>query len=320
MKTAFCSPVSCIAEKLRVGVARLLGPTLIVALGAFPAASRAESALEARGYAEATTVGTFDDFTLHNATGADSVSRAASIADSHIPGLSGTAQVGGTATFGALSGSGSASSTGRTATSYFQAQPLAIAQDFITIFGGASVNLTLHYEFEASTTVPNNQPGSAGTSVQGIVSFYPSGFVDSSQVIFDNNFYFAGNDGGPPWGVFAGDASSGAFEVITGSTTVQVDGGATYGLYGSLGLFGEAQNLNGDGHQIDLVATGSVKYWISFDSPDAYLTSQSGALYRAPGGSGPGSVPEMSSGFALLGLGLGALGLMSRSRRRALQG
>ena len=287
---------------------------LVLTLAILPIAAKADPTLEARGYAEATTVGTFDDLFLHNATSADIVTRSVSIADSQIPGLSGTAQVSGTAAFGALSGAGSASSTGTTANSYFQAQPVATAQDWVTIFASGPVGLTLHYTFAASTTVPYYQPGTVATYIRGKALFYPSGFVDNAQIISDDNIFAAGNSSVPTWAVHVGDASLGASYAISGSTTVQVDPGATYGLYGSLELFGMAQNLNGDGHEIDITAAGSLNYWISFDSPDAYLTSQSGATYEAPGGGGA-SVPEASSTFALLGLGLGALGLARRRVR-----
>ena len=286
---------------------------LSLSLMVLPIAAKADPTLWARGYAEATTVGTYDELFLHNATSTDSVTRSVSIADSHIPGLSGTAQVSGTATFGALSGSGSASATGRTALSYFQAQPVATAQDFVTIFASGPVGLTLHYTFEASTTVPNDQPGTVDGYVRGKAGFYPSGFVDNSQIISDDNIFAAGNTTVPPWTVIAGDASHGAAYSISGSTTVEVDPGATYGLYGSLELFGMAQNLNFDGHEIDIAAAGSLNYWISFDSPNAYLTSQSGATYEAPGGGGA-SVPEASTTVALLGLGLAALGFAQRWR------
>ena len=181
-------------------------------------------------------------------------------------------------------------------------------------FASGPVGLTLHYTFEASTTVPNDQPGTVDGYVRGKAGFYPSGFVDNSQIISDDNIFAAGNSSVPTWAVHVGDASLGASYAISGSTTVQVDPGATYGLYGSLELFGMAQNLNGDGHEIDIAAAGSLNYWISFDSPDAYLTSQSGATYEAPGGGGA-SVPEASSTFALLGIGLGALGLARRRVR-----
>ena len=289
---------------------------LVLSLMVLPVAGKADPTLWARGYAEATTVGTYDELFLHSATSTDSVTRSVSIADSHIPGLSGMAQVGGTATFGALSGSGSASSTGRTALSYFQAQPVATAQDYVTIFASGPVGLTLHYTFEASTTEPNDQPGTVDGYVRGKAGFYPSGFVDNSQIISDDNIFAAGNTTVPPWTVIASDASLGAAYSISGSTTVQVDPGATYGLYGSLELFGMAQTLNGNGNEIDITAAGSLNYWISFDSPDAYLTSQSGATYEAPGGGGA-SVPEASSTVALLGLGLGALAVARRRTRVA---
>jgi hypothetical protein len=168
-------------------------------------------------------VGTFDDLFLHNATSTDSVTRSVSIADSHIPGLSGTAQVSGTATFGALSGTGSASSTGRTALSYFQAQPVAAAQDYVTIFASGPVGLTLHYTFDASATVPNDQPGTVAVYVRGRALFYPWMFTDNSEIISDDDIFAAGNNTVPTWAVHADDASLGATYSISGSTTVQVD-------------------------------------------------------------------------------------------------
>ena len=172
---------------------------LVLTLAILPIAAKADPTLEARGYAEATTVGTFDDLFLHNATSADIVTRSVSIADSHIPGLSGTAQVSGTAAFGALSGAGSASSTGTTANSYFQAQPVATAQDWVTIFASGPVGLTLHYTFAASTTVPYYQPGTVATYIRGKALFYPSGFVDNTQIISDDNIFAAGNSSVPTW-------------------------------------------------------------------------------------------------------------------------
>ena len=312
MKTESC----LITEAKRLPSARFLGAALALVFGVLPVAAKADPTLWARGYAEATTVGTYDELLLHNATSTDSVTRSVSIADSHIPGLSGTAQVNGTATFGALSGAGSASSTGNTANSYFQAQPVARAQDYVTIFGSGPVDLTLHYAFNASATVPNFQRGTVVGYVEGVVNFYPSGFTDNSQIISNDKIFLAGNTTVPPGATFASDASLGADYSITGSTTIQVDPGFTYGLFGSLGLFGMAQNLTGDGHEIDIAAAGSLNYWVSFDSPDAYLTSESGATYEAPG-SGGASVPEASTTIALLGLGLGALAVARRRTRVA---
>lgn len=287
----------------------------ITMLLAMPTVLRADPTLEARGEAG----GTFDDLLLHGATSTDSVTRSVSFADSSFPGYGGAAQVGGTATFGMLSGSGSASATGLFAGTHFQAEPVAAAQDYVTIFssGSSPVDLTLHYEFVASATNPNVFRGSVDTLIEGLVSFYPSGFVDNSQIITDDKIFVAGDAGVPPGAVFAGDASLGASYSISGSTTVQVDPNATYGLYGSLGLYGQDQNLNSGQVELDIAAAGSIKYWVTFDSPDAYLESESGATYQAPG-SGSSSVPDTSSTLTLLVLGLIALGQAARTRRRGI--
>jgi len=286
---------------------------LALALGVLPIAAKADPTLEARGTVVAVSVGTSDDLLLHNATSADSVTRSESIADSSIPGLSGTAQVTGTATFGALSGSGSATAAGATANSIFQAQPLAAAQDYVTILAGGPVALTLHYAFSASTTAPNDQRGSIDAQVEAVVNFYPSGFVENSEIMSKDLFFIAGNETTPPGAVLAGDASHGATYSITGSMTEMVDPGETYGLYGSFGLWGEDQNLNGDGHELDIAAAGSFSYWVTFDSSDAQLTSESGATYGAPGAGS--SVPEGFPTLPLLGFGMGMLGLATRRRR-----
>jgi hypothetical protein len=293
----------------------LFAAAIAIAFGTLAIPGRAQS-LEARGYAEATTVGNFVDSTLMPATGADSVTRSATIADSHIPGLSGMAQVGGTARFGALSGSSSATASGDTANSLFQAQPVAIAQDYVTIHGVSPANLTLHYAFEASMTVPNNQRGTVYGFDRSQVFFYPSGFVDNSQVISDDAIFAAGNTTTAPGAIVFGDASRGASGSISGSMTVQVNPGATYGLYGALQLAGEDQNLNSDGHQIDIAVAGSMRYWITFDSSADSLTSQSGATYNVP--RNQGSVPDSANSAALFGLALAGVGCFARLRGRQM--
>ena len=268
---------------------------------------------------EATTVGSYAQTVLSPAAGTDTVTDAYAISDSHMVGLSGSSQVSGVAGFGAMSGSGAASATGyiagNGAFSYFQAQPAAIAQDYITIFGSGPVNLTLHYQFDANLLVPLSNFGSVDSLIRANVYFYPNQFFDPSKDRALSHTFYAGNGPAISGGTFAGDASSGASASFTETTTVQVDPGMRFGLYADLGLFGEVQNAIPGEHEISLSASGLLNYWISFDSPDAFLTSDSGALYRAPTGSAA-SIPDSASSLMQLGFGLGAIGATARFGRR----
>lgn len=294
------------------------GAALVFTLLALLPAARATSILTAGGYAFTSYVDNSNQFTLNNATATDSVTRGTSIASLPTSGFDGAADVQGTATFGLLSGFGSARSRGATDNSFFQAQPVATAVDFITVFGTGPIHFTLNYRFDASLTVPLNQPGSVGALVRAKVSFAPSGFTNNSLIITDDNFFTAGN--GPAIGadgvVYVADASHGAAETITGSTSLLLDPGASFGLFGSLEVVAGVQNLNGDGHEIDTAAAGSLSYWITLDSPGAYLVSNSGATYQAPT-TGTANVPETASTFWLTGLGLGSLGALARRRAAA---
>ena len=76
------------------------------------------------------------------------------------------------------------------------------------------------------------------------------------------------------------------------------------------------QNLNSDGHEIEMAAAGSLEYWITFDSSDAFLTSMSGKTYDAPKAGTP-AVPDQSSTGGLLGIGCCGAAWAGRRRRIA---
>ena len=286
--------------------------TLLVALLALPLVVRATAILEARGYVEATTVGTYVDNVNPAATGADTVTASLAISDSHIPGLSGQAEFTGSAGFGSLSGSGSTSATGYTAQSYFQAQPMDSAYDVFTVYGTGLISLTLHYQFLASITAPITL---AGGLVQGVVNLSPNARTDHSEEASFNNIYK--NGGGPAYDAvtYVPDASLGASELFVGSSTIVVHAGEAFNLNAALGLYGGVQDLNYDGSTVSLSAAGQLDYWISFDSSSAYLVSQSGASYDAPTAGGA-PVPESTATIGLLGLALVMMGLVEQRRRR----
>ena len=305
-------PVGATASLLaRNSSAWARGP-LLVALLALPLVARATAILESRGYVEATTVGTYVDNVNSSATGADTVTASLSIADSHIPGLSGQAEFAGSAAFGSLSGSGSTSATGYTALSYFQAQPMDSAYDVFTVYGSGPINLTLHYQFLASLTAPTTL---AGGLVQGAVYLSPNARTDHSEEAGFNNIYVNGSGAPYDFFTYVPDASLGASQLFVGASTILVNPGEAFNLNASLGLFGEVQDLNYDGSTVSLSAAGQLDYWISFDSSDAYLVSQSGATYDAPTAGGA-PVPESTATIGLLGLGLAMMGLVEQRRRR----
>lgn len=286
--------------------------TLLLALLVLPLLARATAILESRGYVEATTVGTYVDNVNSAATGTDTVTASLSIADSHIPGLSGQSQFAGSARFGSLGGSGSTSATGYTALSYFQAQPMDSAYDVFTVYGSGPISLTLNYKFLASITAPTTL---ASGLVQGAVYLSPNARTDHSEEAGFNNFYVNGSGAAYEFFTYVPDASLGASQLFVGSSTILVNPGEAFNLNASLGLFGEVQDLNYDGRTVALSAAGQLDYWISFGSSDAYLVSQSGATYDAPTAGGS-SVPESTATVGLLGLGVGMMGLVEQRRRR----
>jgi len=97
---------------------------------------------------------------------------------------------------------------------------VADAYDTVTIHSSAPVNLTLNYEFTASTTVPNSQPGTVTTFMRGQVFLF-----GNLQFIGGDNIFWAGDVTAPTGGginiVPAGDASNGSSEFVTGSSTIR---------------------------------------------------------------------------------------------------